>query len=963
MPEVGNHDLPPGALVVLHPGAAVVAVESPEDPAVGEAAHSGVVAAQLLEKHERLGWLICCIDGRYVYAPEDSFRLITADELEDLGMEIVLGPASKLPELARQMTALLYERGYATMHTMLSAAQRKEILDTVCGLDEEGFLQRLPAKFEAGYLGKGGKAKVALLEAVLEGAPEFLGAALPGQDETLAALSEMISPALHEQLGFTIYSKTNLMMRLPFSDSDDEALYPAPEANPKEVDGFLALMGRKRLCTLHCIGPGACTVRLLPKTPDFPEIVLCMQPNTMLAFVCDFYDYESELEGLSVLLQCFFLEQPLEFTLQPQGSLELSPEDLPLATGPGLPAGEPICVVGMASKDPCHIDDHEKLWTALRHGGCDGFVEIPYTRFDIDEYILYEDQNLAVQNNKSYCRHQGQCEGIEIFDSAFFNVPQQEAFGMDPEQRYVMETGWMAMAEAGYDRKKVQKDSAHLGIFVGISSSDWNFVNVVPSQSGVPETFIANRFSYIVNLKGPSFISNTACSASLVAMHTAKVHLMFPTDPLDGAIVAGVSMNTGPGTWVANCAGNMLSFLGRSFSFNGSADGYGRGEGCAAAVIKPCEFDPTDPHVYALVAGTHTNSDGRSASLTAPNGPAQQRLLRAILSETQLEAPEICVYEAHGTGTSLGDPIEVGAVRKVLTQRHHPLMTSCSKTNLGHLEGGAGMSSFCKCVMACMHTECAPNQHFNLLNPHLDIDGWPMFMLAEAQPTVGNTAYVGVSGFGYGGTNAHAMAYGRNVVTSRGESNPKYLEKSLFAKVTRAAEPQVSMEGENYEDWVSAGVPHLRRDHGVNYSVQLLEDGSVMWREVAHTDLSEATSFQIQGSFSGWELLGLEPSDEEPGLWGYELTLGSSGEALFQIAVEHDPYHVLYPEQPRCSRQAARILGPAAAPSKDHAWLVSGDAGARYRVEFFQSGTTAAVRWSKCQEESPQLMDRDEIQE
>jgi len=321
--------------------------------------------------------------------------------------------------------------------------------------------------------------------------------------------------------------------------------------------------------------------------------------------------------------------------------------------------------------------------------------------------------------------------------------------------------------------------------------------------------------------------------------------------------------------------------------------------------------------------------------------------LRSILTETQIEGQEVCVYEAHGTGTSLGDPIEVGAVKKVIA-RDHPMFVSCSKTNLGHLEGGAGMSSFCKCVMACMHTECASNNHLNVLNPHLDIAGWPAYLLTEAAPMKGNTTYVGVSGFGYGGTNSHSMTYGRNVVTSRGDANPEHIQTSLMRKVKAAPAPDIIIEGDSYENWISTGAPHLDRNRGKNYRVELLEDGKVQWSEVVVPDLSQVDSFQIQGTLTSWQLLSLEPSEEEPGLWCFEVELGASGEESFQIAVEHDPYMVLYPEVPRCTRKAAAILGPGDPPSREQAWLIRGTAGSRYRIEFFQSGATTAVMWRKC---------------
>lgn len=912
--------------------------------------------AQLIEWNaERQEWLALTFDGCLVYVAQQCCFLLTPDELE--GCDLIVGPSSVPAELVRQMSELLAEKGFATMNVILSSQQRAEIFGAVKGLEEDDLFARLPANFEAGYLGKGGKAKVALLEAIKDQTPaQLLASALPSQDQSYTLYSQLLRPHAREHFGYSLYSRTNLLLRLSFIDAADEARYVPPAAQPREADAFLAMMGRRRMALLHFLGPCVGELRLIPRAAECPEVTLPARPNTLVVLVTDQYDYSYSPCGESLTLQCFFLSEPLQFEFQGTDGIIEVPDKEPAGAPP--PAGEHVVVVGMASRDPCCADMHEKLWSAVRHAGCDGFLEIPATRFDVDTYIDYYDQQRAVSQGKSYCRHQGQIEGIDIFDAGFFNIPDQEALGMDPEQRILMETGWLSMSHAGYDKKKLHKDSAHLGVFVGISGSDWRDCCQVPSANGVPETFIANRFSYAINLKGPSFIMNTACSASLVATHSAKIHLLFPSDQLDGCVCAGISLNLSPGVWAGNCGGNMLSFGGRSFTFNGSADGYGRGEGCAAMVIRRGDYSPnSEPLTYALLAGSHTNSDGRSASLTAPNGPAQQRLLRAVLTETQLQPVEIDVYEAHGTGTSLGDPIEVGAVRKVLNVREHPCMISCSKTNLGHLEGGAGISAFCKCIMAVMHSECAPNQHLREQNPHLDIEGWPANLVMEAQPMKADASYVGVSGFGYGGTNSHALAYGKNIVTSRGTSQ-KYMMSAIYRKIKAASVPEIWMDGDNYEEWATTGVPHLCAEPGKTYHIELLPDGKAVWREAAVPEMSESiNTFQIQGSFSNWEMLHLEASAEVDGLYTYEVTLGAKGQESFQICVDSDPDLALYPEQPFCTRKATPVVGPSPSPSREHSWLIKGDSGVRYRVEVFKSGSTVSVTWFRVVEMAEMVPD------
>uniref|UniRef100_A0A7S2ACQ5 Uncharacterized protein n=1 Tax=Alexandrium andersonii TaxID=327968 RepID=A0A7S2ACQ5_9DINO len=260
------------------------------------------------------------------------------------------------------------------------------------------------------------------------------------------------------------------------------------------------------------------------------------------------------------------------------------------------------------------------------------------------------------------------------------------------------------------------------------------------------------------------------------------------------------------------------------------------------------------------------------------------------------------------------------------------------------------MSSFAKCIMAVMHSECAPNQHLREQNPHLDIEGWPANLLMEGVCLNADASYVGVSGFGYGGTNAHALAYGKNMVTSRGDGQ-KHLMESIYRKVKAASMPEIHMDGDNYEDWATTGVPHLCAEPGKKYHIELLSDGKAVWREAAAAQISDSISnFYILGSFNSWDLLSLEPDEEIVGLYTYEVTLGSKKQEAFQICVEGDPEMILYPEQTDCTRKAMPMLGPGVPPSRDHSWLIKGDSGARYRVEVFKSGPSISVSWFKVPE-------------
>ncbi|CAE7705677.1 ppsA [Symbiodinium sp. CCMP2592] len=241
------------------------------------------------------------------------------------------------------------------------------------------------------------------------------------------------------------------------------------------------------------------------------------------------------------------------------------------------------------------------------------------------------------------------------------------------------------------------------------------------------------------------------------ATHTGKVHLKYKDfDPLDGAICCGTQLAYGPFGFVGCCSGGMLSFKGRCFTYDVSADGYLRGEGVSSIFLELKEFGR---EVFTLMPASQANQDGRSASITAPNGPSQERCIRACFREAKYQPAEVDCFETHGTGTALGDPIEVGAFKRIYaqSQRAHPLMVTSSKTNLGHLEGGAGMAGFIKCILQVMRCEASPNIHLRERNPHLDVEGFPTQFLSEGLVTHYNTAVTGVSSFGFGGTNAHAM--------------------------------------------------------------------------------------------------------------------------------------------------------------------------------------------------------------
>ena len=305
---------------------------------------------------------------------------------------------------------------------------------------------------------------------------------------------------------------------------------------------------------------------------------------------------------------------------------------------------------------------------------------------------------------------------------------------MDPQQRHLLEAAFEAFTAAGLGKSALM--GSYGGVFVGQDKCDWNRM-ITGAQSGPyaatggSSSISANRISYVLGLKGPSATMDTACSSSLVAADTAAVTLRRRRSEL--AVVCGVNMTLLPQTFVACCQAQMLSKSGRCRTFDDSASGYARGEGVGAQAMERLGGSGEGP--LAELRGSALNQDGRSSNLTSPNGPSQQAVVLAALTEAQVQPGRHTCVETHGTGTALGDPIEVGALQAVLGgSRLQTLQLGAAKTNVGHLEGGAGMVGLTK-LASVLSRNCLPaNLHIRDLNSHIfdDIEDFAVNFVSEA---------------------------------------------------------------------------------------------------------------------------------------------------------------------------------------------------------------------------------------
>uniref|UniRef100_UPI000A4DE02F type I polyketide synthase n=2 Tax=Mycobacterium interjectum TaxID=33895 RepID=UPI000A4DE02F len=425
---------------------------------------------------------------------------------------------------------------------------------------------------------------------------------------------------------------------------------------------------------------------------------------------------------------------------------------------------EPIAVVGMGCRLPGGVNNSDEFWELLRDGRS-GIVRVPAERWDADA-LFTEDHTVP----GTICNREG---GFltgwrpDEFDAEFFSVAPREAAAMDPQQRLFLEVAWEALENAGIPPQTVR--GTQTSVFVGVTAYDYMLTmsgTVRPEEldayvlTGNSANFAAGRMAYLLGARGPAVVLDTACSSSLVAIHLACQSLRWRES--DAALVGGTNLLLSPGTSIACSRWGMLSPEGQCKTFDASADGYVRSEGCGVVVLKRLSDAQRDGNrILAVVRGSAVNQDGASSGVTVPNGPAQQELLCQALGSAKLTPADIDYIEAHGTGTPLGDPIELDSLSKVFADRNGraPLVLGAVKTNLGHLEAAAGIAGFMKTVLAVAHGRIPRNLNFNELTPHAGEGVSRLTIAAEDTewPATEAPRRAGVSSFGVSGTNAHVV--------------------------------------------------------------------------------------------------------------------------------------------------------------------------------------------------------------
>lgn len=481
---------------------------------------------------------------------------------------------------------------------------------------------------------------------------------------------------------------------------------------------------------------------------------------------------------------------------------------------------EPLAVVGIGCRFPGDANDPSAFWDLLA-SGTDAISQTPEDRWNLQKFYRPDEPMLG----KTQSQWGGYVRGIDQFDPTLFGISPREAAAMDPQQRMLLEVAYRAMEDGGAPLGSLA--GRPVAVFTGISSIDYAVASLSfedrgelgpYTNTGSSSSIAANRISYCFNLRGPSVAVDTACSSSLVALHMACQAIW--NDEAETALAGGVNALIMPDFYVAFSQLGVLSPDGRCKTFDSRANGYARSEGAGMVMLKPLrEAQKNGDRIYCTIRATALNQDGRTPGLTVPSGEQQERLVKRTCELAEVDPSDVQYFEAHGTGTAVGDPIEAGALGRVIASsnldRESPCRIGSVKTNIGHLEAGAGIASLIKVALSMHHQAIPPHLHLQTPNPEIDLRGWNLHIPTELESwnADGPTRIAGINGFGYGGANGHVIVEeapretkaNRSVVVDSGRTveSPDRKTNSIVLPVSATDRKSLAHVASYWNEWLA----------------------------------------------------------------------------------------------------------------------------------------------------------------
>uniref|UniRef100_A0A7S0FEW6 Ketosynthase family 3 (KS3) domain-containing protein n=1 Tax=Pyrodinium bahamense TaxID=73915 RepID=A0A7S0FEW6_9DINO len=678
------------------------------------------------------------------------------------------------------------------------------------------------------------------------------------------------------------------------------------------------------------LGPGGGTLELQPfRHEEAPPVELTVEPGMMVVLRADSLSHRYATAGKSFAVSCWFnqdaqLGEHHEAIVSTPTTQELLawattrireckarqdigeegmvldpafPKEWQKAANRMFHMGPQVAVRGSSCKLPSTYAP-QGFWQAMRWG-IDWAQTVPMLRWNHEP--SYDPWEHSWQYMKTCCQHGCFIDGSELFDNKFFGISNVESRQMDPMQRHILETSYEALFEAGFSKKKLMRSLT--GVYVGGATSEFNFMPITDSSAGTggANSITSNRISFSLGLQGPSYTIDAQGASALTALGHAAMSLRYQTEkykPNHTAMVGGVYLMIVPNTWVLACAAGMMSAQGRCLSFDVSAEGFIKGEGCSNATLTPAAENVDGQQVVdeshpfdAYVAATSANNSGLSASLTAPHGPQERSLVLQCVRQASLCTTDVTAVECWAEGHALKDAVEVQVLLGALRGEDFevPLGLSSYKTNSGMGLEVDGMCQLLKVIAGQKYGVQVPSLHLSELNVHMDV--WsgdePICFNSENMSNCELSSFVGMTGKSLGGTMVHAITFGF-VDTEERRPQRKRVERDVV------------------HFWPAGGG-------------ELGEEA----------EPTTARPYTILGSWNQWEFS--EPMKSEgEGVYGYTVTLGESRCEEFQILLDGDPDQVLHPAEMQAdggwmSPQAGGVAGPHAPEECGAlAWVIDG---------------------------------------
>uniref|UniRef100_A0A7S4VDS0 Ketosynthase family 3 (KS3) domain-containing protein n=1 Tax=Alexandrium monilatum TaxID=311494 RepID=A0A7S4VDS0_9DINO len=890
---------------------------------------------QVLSWIEEQGkYLVETFDGDQAPVPWDHLREYEPPDPEAGGFHVAMPRSDFRAEyFPMELAEALESKLYCVIQATSTPGARKSAARNLVEREEKW--TRIMPDMEPAYMGQnpGGKKILWLSHSDEHDDDPSVEHGLAEADRVLTTLSGFLGP-ICPSLGFEAIHRTNAFVHARCSSRGEEeelleAFWePTYKITAEEMQAHLSFKYRRKLCMMYFVNGSGGTLTLHPSYKGWDDIKISCQENQIVVFRHDICDYTFWPEGKQFCVQAWILRAPqagevgissADKTDRYNEAIDMIPDGPGYGTSP-----ESVDCMSLACRYPGVVWAPEDYWNLLSVG-CDGGLKIPNSRWDHDLY--YDPNPETMTPGKAYAQHFGMLEidALANFESTFFGIPEDEAECIDPPCRVMLEVGYDCLYRGGWTRKKLEGST--IGTCYGTAESEFAGMLMAgfwgakkKARIGLMPAMTCSRLQYCFSIKGPTSTAETACSSALSAtcvMH----HWMRPQMPdqfqkrtmcaqVPYGLAGGLNAAFNANTMIGFCGAHMLSIQGRCFTFDQGGDGFLRAEGIGAMFYKTSHGE--DHARLSMLVASQMNQDGRSASLTAPHGPSQQECIRYCLREGNILPFDVQVQELHGTGTALGDPIETGSLRATMMMLHgevreQPLVKTSSKSNFGHTELNAGMCGIMKCALLGVFCAATANCHIRLLNPHIDINEYPVHFSTELIDQNKDTAYCGVSSFGWSGCNARGDMWSRCMGgprnTDPGERRMDFTERRIFwyDSINRLSAPPepASRAGpalddlEAYTGEYGSGCPGF-----------------------------EENTFYVTGTFSGWTTMQEMEWLDDRGSYASAFTLGEAGVEQFRIVVNKSHRYAIFPAA-KMADSSSLVLGPGTAPA-GQSWAIDG---------------------------------------